>query len=368
MSFIPFLSFEKMHQSIKSEIHSAFDKVYDSYWYILGKNVEEFEKNYAQYSNVNYCVGVGNGLDAIIIALKTLNIGKGDSVIVPSNTYIATWLAVSYVGAEIIPVEPNPKTYNIDPTKIESAIQSNTKAIIPVHLYGQICEMDKIMAIAQKYNLFVIEDNAQAQGTYFKGKISGSWGHINATSFYPGKNLGALGDAGAITTNDEHLAQKAKTIRNYGSQKKYYNEVKGINSRLDELQAAFLKVKLKYLDEWNKERNQIAQWYYDYLNEIDEIILPTIHPDATSNYHLFVIRTPKRNELQEYLHQHQIGTLIHYPVPPHLQEAYKELGYKKGAFPIAEEIADTCLSLPMYPGISKENVEYIAQTIKNFFK
>lgn len=295
-------------------------------------------------------------------------IGKGDSVIVPSNTYIATWLAVSYVGAEIIPIEPNPKTYNIDPTKIESAIQSNTKAIIPVHLYGQICEMDKIMAIAQKYNLFVIEDNAQAQGTYFKGKISGSWGHINATSFYPGKNLGALGDAGAITTNDEHLAQKAKTIRNYGSQKKYYNEVKGINSRLDELQAAFLKVKLKYLDEWNKERNQIAQWYYDYLNEIDEIILPTIHPDATSNYHLFVIRTPKRNELQEYLHQHQIGTLIHYPVPPHLQEAYKELGYKKGAFPIAEEIADTCLSLPMYPGISKENVEYIAQTIKNFFK
>jgi len=307
-------------------------------------------------------------LDAIIIALKTLNIGKGDSVIVPSNTYIATWLAVSYVGAEIIPVEPHPKTYNIDPTKIESAIQSNTKVIIPVHLYGQICEMDKIMAIAQKYNLFVIEDNAQAQGTYFKGKISGSWGHINATSFYPGKNLGALGDAGAITTNDEHLAQKAKTIRNYGSQKKYYNEVKGINSRLDELQAAFLKVKLKYLDEWNKERNQIAQWYYDYLKEIDEIILPTIHPDATSNYHLFVIRTPKRNELQEYLHQHQIGTLIHYPVPPHLQEAYKELGYKKGAFPIAEEIADTCLSLPMYPGLSKENVEYIAQTIKNFFK
>jgi len=368
MITIPFLSFEKMHQSIKSEIQSAFDKVYDSYWYILGKNVEEFEKAYAQYSNVNYCVGVGNGLDAIIIALKTLNIGKGDSVIVPSNTYIATWLAVSYVGAEIIPVEPNSKTYNIDPTKIESAIKPNTKAIIPVHLYGQICEMNNIMAIAQKYNLFVIEDNAQAQGTYFKGKISGSWGHINATSFYPGKNLGALGDAGAITTNDEHLAIKAKTIRNYGSQKKYYNEVKGINSRLDELQAAFLKVKLKYLDEWNKERNQIAQWYFDYLKEIDDIILPTIHPDATSNYHLFVIRTQKRNELQEYLHQHQISTLIHYPIPPHLQDAYKELGYKKGAFPIAEEIANTCLSLPMYPGLSKENVEYIAQTIKKFFK
>ncbi|GIV26226.1 MAG: aminotransferase [Bacteroidia bacterium] len=368
MKSIPFLSFEKMHSQIKQEILQQFEKVYDSYWYILGKEVETFEKLYAKYSDVQYCIGVGNGLDAIIIALKSLNVGKGNSVIVPSNTYIATWLAVSYVGAEIIPVEPDEKTYNIDPEKIEQSIKENTKAIIPVHLYGQICEMDKILQIAQKHNLYVVEDNAQAQGTFFKGKISGSWGNINATSFYPGKNLGALGDAGAITTNDEILSQRAKTIRNYGSQKKYYNEVKGINSRLDEIQAAFLQVKLKYLDEWNKERQQIAQWYMEFLSDEKNIILPHIHPDATSNFHLFVIRTKKRNELQEYLHQNNIGTLIHYPVPPHLQEAYKDLNYKKGDFPIAEEIADTCLSLPMYPGLEKEDVQHIATTIKSFFQ
>lgn len=365
---IPFLSFNKMHHQIKDEMQKAFQEVYDSHWYILGKKAEQFEKEYAEYSGVKFCAGVGNGLDAIIIDLKALNIGKGDSVIVPGNTYIATWLAVSYVGAEIIPVEPDEKTYNISPDNIESAIKANTKAIIPVHLYGQICEMEKIMQIANKHNLYVIEDNAQAQGTYHKGKISGSFGHINATSFYPGKNLGALGDAGAITTNDENLFIKAKTIRNYGSQKKYFNEVKGINSRLDELQAAFLLVKLKYLDEWNKERNQIAQWYFEYLKDIPEIILPYIHPECGSNFHLFVIRTDKRNELQEYLNQHQTGTLIHYPIPPHLQEAYKELGYKKGDFPIAEKIAETCLSLPMYPGLSKYEVEYISSVIHRFFK
>lgn len=368
MKPIPFLLFHKMHNSIRDEMLEAFLKVYDSHWYILGKQVENFENEYARYSNVKFCVGVGNGLDAIIIALKALNIGKGDSVIVPSNTYIATWLAVSYVGAEIIPVEPNEKTYNINPSLIEQSIKSNTKAIIPVHLYGQICEMDKIMQIAKKHNLYVIEDNAQAQGTYYKDKMSGSFGHINATSFYPGKNLGALGDAGAITTNDEILYLKAKTIRNYGSQKKYFNEVKGINSRLDELQSAFLSVKLKYLNEWNKERNIIAQWYIELLKDVPEIILPYIHPDCTSNFHLFVIRTEKRDQLQQYLNQHQIGTLIHYPIPPHLQNAYKDLGYKKGDFPIAEKIADTCLSLPIYPGLSKDDVEYICLTIKKFFK
>ncbi|GAB4450954.1 MAG: DegT/DnrJ/EryC1/StrS family aminotransferase [Bacteroidia bacterium] len=368
MTTIPFLSFEKMHNTIKSEMQKAFEEVYDSHWYILGKKVETFEKQYAEYSQVKYCAGVGNGLDAIIIALKTLNIGKGDSVIVPSNTYIATWLAVSYVGAEIIPVEPDEKTYNINPNLIEQSIKANTKAIIPVHLYGQICEMDKIMSLAKKHNLYVIEDNAQAQGTLHKGKKSGSFGHINATSFYPGKNLGALGDAGAITTNDEELYVKAKTIRNYGSQKKYYNEIKGINSRLDELQAAFLSVKLKYLDEWNKERNQIAQWYFDYLKDIPQIILPFIHKDCTSNFHLFVIRTEKRDELQNFLSQNNIGTLIHYPIPPHLQEAYKELGYQKGDFPIAEKIAETCLSLPMYPGLSQTDVEYISSVIHKFFK
>lgn len=368
MKPIPFLSFEKMHSELKEQLKKAFENVYDSHWYILGKQVEEFEKNYAYYSNVKYCAGVGNGLDAIIIALKTLNIGKGHSVIVPSNTYIATWLAVSYVGADIIPVEPDSQTYNINPDLIEQAIRPNTKAIIPVHLYGQICEMDKILDIAQKYNLFVVEDNAQAQGTQWKNKKSGTFGHINATSFYPGKNLGAIGDAGAITTDNEDLYIKAKTIRNYGSQKKYYNEIKGINSRLDELQAAFLNIKLSYLDKWNNERNQIAQWYIEALKDTPQIILPYIKPNATSNYHLFVIRTPKRDLLQNYLNQHQIGTLIHYPIPPHLQDAYKELGYQRGDFPIAEEIANTCLSLPMYPGLSQNDVDYISSTIKKFFK
>ncbi len=368
MKSIPFLSFNKMHGTIKSKIQQAFENVYDSHWYILGRNVELFEKQYAEYCQTKFCVGVGNGLDAIIIALKTLNIGKGDSVIVPSNTYIATWLAVSYVGAEIIPVEPDEKTYNINPKLIESVIRSNTKAIIPVHLYGQTCEMEPIMQIAQKHKLFLIEDNAQAQGSMYREKKSGSFGHINATSFYPGKNLGALGDAGAITTNDENLYLKAKTIRNYGSQKKYFNQVKGINSRLDELHAAFLSIKLNYLDEWNKERNEIAQWYFDYLKDIPEIILPHIHPDCTSNFHLFVIRTEKRDELQNYLNKYQIGTLIHYPIPPHLQEAYKDLNYRKGAFPIAEKIAETCLSLPMYPGLTKDDVEYITDKIRKFSK
>ena len=366
--FIPFLSFEHIHTRIKIEMQQAFEKVYTSYHYILGQQVDAFEKQFAQYSSVKYGVGVGSGLDALIIALKSLHIGKGDSVIVPSNTYIATWLAVSHVGAEIIPVEPDEKTYNINPELIEKAIRPNTKAIIPVHLYGQVCEMDKILSIAQKYRLYVIEDNAQAQGAYYKTQISGSFGHINATSFYPGKNLGALGDAGALTTNDETLYLQAKTIRNYGSHQKYYNEVKGINSRLDELQAAFLSVKLKYLNEWNAERQQIAQWYHNYLQEIRQIILPYIHPNATSNFHLFVIRTTSRNALQNYLHHHQIGTLIHYPVPPHLQNAYKELGYKPGDFPIAEEIANTCLSLPMYPGLSEADVQYIASIIKKFFQ
>ncbi len=368
MTAIPFLSFEKMHNTIKQEMQKAFQDVYDSHWYVLGKKVETFEKEYANYSHTKFCIGVGNGLDAIIIALKSLNIGKGDSVIVPSNTYIATWLAVSYVGAEIIPVEPDEQTCNINPYLIESAIKPNTKAIIPVHLYGQICEMDKIMEIAHKHHLYVIEDNAQAQGTYCKNKISGSWGHINATSFYPGKNLGALGDAGAITTDDEKLSINAKTIRNYGSQKKYYNEIKGINSRLDELHAAFLSVKLNYLTEWNKERNDIADLYNNLLKDIPEIAIPYIHHDCSSNYHLYVIRTSKRDVLQQHLQKNNIGTLIHYPVPPHLQEAYKELNFKQGQFPLAEKIAQSCLSLPMYPGLEKTHVEFICQTIKTFFK
>lgn len=361
---IPFLSFKKMNEDIRADLVPTFNQFIDSGWYVLGEQVKQFEKAYAAYCNTAYCSGVANGLDAIIIALKALNIGAGDEVIVPSNTYIATWLAVSYVGATPVPVEPRIQTYNINPELIEQAITPKTKAIIPVHLYGQCCEMDSIMNIAAKHHLYVIEDNAQAQGASFDGKITGSFGHINATSFYPGKNLGAFGDAGAITTNDETLLHKANTIRNYGSNKKYYNELKGMNSRLDELQAGLLSVKLKYLNNWNKERIQIAQQYMNELKGVNNITLPVLAPGATSVYHLFVIRTQKRDALQQFLTDNGIGTLIHYPVPPHLQQAYADMPFKQGDFPLAEEIAQTCLSLPMFPGLTEEQVTQICTIIK----
>lgn len=364
---IPFVSFDYMHQPIKAEMLEAFEAFYDSNWYVLGGRVKSFENEYAAFNKVEYCVGVSNGLDALHIALKTLGIGQDDEVIVPSNTYIATWLAVSYVGAIPVPVEPDLNTYNIDVSKIEAAITAKTKAIMPVHLYGQACEMDAIIAIAQKHNLFVIEDNAQAQGATFNKKLTGSFGDINGTSFYPGKNLGALGDAGGVTTNNPTLAEKAKVLRNYGSQKKYYNEVIGFNMRLDECQAALLSVKLRHLDGWIKQRQEIATWYNEALKSIGDLVLPVVHPKATHVYHLYVVQTNQRDLLQKYLDEKEVGTLIHYPVPPHLQEAYTELGYKKGDFPIAEELANNCLSLPMWPGITKEQIEYIAREMRIFY-
>jgi dTDP-4-amino-4,6-dideoxygalactose transaminase len=364
---IPFLNFDPMHKPIKSEILNAFELFFDSNWFVLGEYVKNFELEYSTFNNTNYCVGVSNGLDALHLSLKVLGIGKGDEVIIPSNTYIATALAVSYVGAKPIFVEPSIETYNIDPHKIESVITSKTKAIIPVHLYGQSCEMEKIMLIANKYDLYVIEDNAQSQGAKYKDKLTGSWGHVNATSFYPGKNLGALGDAGAITTDSESFSNKIRVLRNYGSQKKYFNETIGYNMRLDECQAAILSVKLKYLQEWNIQRQQLANKYINNLNNIEGLILPEIAKFATHVYHLFVIRTKKRNELQAYLNDKGIGTLIHYPIPIHLQEAYLDLGYKKSNFPIAEEIADTILSLPLWPGMTDVQINYITDCIKSYF-
>lgn len=356
-----------MNEEIKAELLPSFENFIDKGWYILGDQVKQFEQDYATFCTSKYSVGVANGLDALIIALKTLNIGTGDEVIVPSNTYIASWLAVSYVGATPVPVEPRIETYNINPDLIEAAITPKTKAIMPVHLYGQCCEMDAIMNIAQKHNLFVVEDNAQSQGATYNGKVTGSFGHINGTSFYPGKNLGAYGDAGAITTNDEDLYNRSNVIRNYGSQKKYYNEIKGINSRLDELQAGFLSIKLKRLHKWSEQRNHIAALYNQLLNGVGDVITPVLAQGSTSVYHLYVIRTNKRDELQQYLSTQGIGTLIHYPLPPHLQEAYQELGYKKGDFPLAENIADTCLSLPMFPGLTDEQVSQVCNSIKQFY-
>jgi dTDP-4-amino-4,6-dideoxygalactose transaminase len=364
---VPFLSFDGMHQPIKKELIRAFEDVLNSNWFVLGQNTETFESSYAAYNEVGHCVGVSNGLDAIHIALRALNIGEGDEVIVPSNTYIATLLAVSYVGALPVLVEPDLQTYNINPANIEAAITPRTKAIIPVHLYGQVCQMDLIMEIASKHNLYVVEDNAQAHGALLNGKMTGSFGHINATSFYPGKNLGALGDAGAVTTNDEALFAKAKVLRNYGSDKKYHNEVIGYNMRLDELQAALLSVKLPMLPKWITERRAIADEYYEALKNIEGLILPERSTTDGHVYHLFVIRTVRRDALQQWLTENGIGTLIHYPIPAHLQEAYKHLNLKKGDFPIAEEIAETCLSLPLWPGMSSESVMYVSSMIKSFF-
>ncbi len=365
---IPFLSFQGMHPGIKAEMMQAFSDFYDSNWFVLGERVKKFEKEYAVYNKVEHCVGVSNGLDALHIALRTLGIQQGDEVIIPSNTYIATALAISYVGATPVFVEPDLQTYNIDPAKIEAAVTSRTKAIMPVHLYGQACDMQSIMNVATKHSLFVIEDNAQAHGATFNGKLTGAWGHINGTSFYPGKNLGALGDAGAVTTNDPALAKKAFTLRNYGSEKKYYNEVIGYNMRLDECQAGLLSVKLKYLDEWTTQRKQIAGWYDELLEGTGDIILPAVHPDATHAYHLYVIRTKYRDELQNHLTAAGIGTLIHYPVPPHLQQAYAHLGFKKGQFPLAEEIAATCLSIPLWPGMTPSQTAQVAESIAGFYK
>ena len=355
---INFLNFEPMHFQIREEMQHAFQRVYDSHWFIQGKELESFEQEYAKLNQTNYAIGASNGLDALVLSLRALNIGVGDEVIVPSNTYIATVLAVSHVGATPVFVEPRMETYNIDPEKIPAAITKRTKAIMPVHLYGQACEMDAIMKIANAYNLYVVEDNAQAHLSSFNGKLTGSFGDINGTSFYPGKNLGALGDAGAITSDNEALTTRVKTLRNYGSSVKYYNDEIGFNNRLDELQAAFLRVKLNYLEEWTNQRKEIASWYNTNLIN-KNWILPVVHKNADHVYHLYVIRTNDRNKLQLDLNAKGIQTMIHYPVPPHLQKAYKYLGFKKGDFPIAEEIAKTCLSLPVWPGMLTEDLEEI---------
>ncbi|TWR25177.1 DegT/DnrJ/EryC1/StrS family aminotransferase [Mucilaginibacter pallidiroseus] len=365
--YIPFFDFSYINQLLEAEINEAFHDFYRSNWYILGKKLSSFEEQYAAFSGTQHCVGVANGLDALEIALKVLNIGPGDEVIVPSNTFIATWLAISHVGATIVPVEPLLTTSNIDPYKIEAAITAKTKAIMPVHLYGQACQMDEIMAIAYKHKLLVVEDNAQAHGATFKGKATGSFGHINATSFYPTKNFGALGDGGALTTDNADLARQAALMRNYGSEQKYHNEIVGYNSRLDELQAAFLSVKLSYLKRFTSERQEVAKQYDLLLANVNDIKLTHTAAGASHSYHLYVIHIDKREELQLFLKENGIETAIHYPVPPHLQNAYQHLGFKVGSFPIAEQLAKTCLSLPMYPGITTSDVGYVTDTIKRFY-
>ncbi|MCX7112894.1 MAG: DegT/DnrJ/EryC1/StrS family aminotransferase [Proteobacteria bacterium] len=348
-TLVSFLDLKSPHIELHPQLEAAFDRTLNSGWFILGKELDAFEREFAAYCEAEHCVGVGNGLDALHLILRAYGIGPGDEVIVPANTYIATWLAVSYAGAAPVPVEPDERTYNLNPALIEAALTPQTKAIIPVHLYGQPADMGPINAIAALHGLKVIEDAAQAHGARYLGRRVGGLGHAAGFSFYPGKNLGALGDGGAVVTNDAELADRVRVLRNYGSKVKYHNEVKGFNSRLDELQAALLRVKLRCLDEWNARRQQAAGVYLNQLAGVAELTLPFVPDWSEPVWHLFVVRHPQRDALQQRLQQAGIGTMIHYPIPPHLQRAYAELGFDEGTFPITESIHREVLSLPMGP-------------------
>lgn len=368
---IKFLDLKKINLQYKADFEAAFQRVINSGWYILGNEVEAFEREFAEYCGVKHCIGVGNGLDALHLILRAYGIGEGVEVILPSNTYIATWLAVSYAGATPVPVEPDIYTYNIDPKLIKAKVTKKTKAIIPVHLYGQVCDMELINDLAKKYNLKVIEDAAQAHGAILNGKRVGNLADAAGFSFYPGKNLGALGDGGAITTNNDELARKVRLLRNYGSEKKYHNKYKGFNSRLDEMQAAFLRIKLKYLDKENQHRREIAQYYCDNIKN-PNIILPSLSPSLNHPifqsldhvWHQFVIRHSNRDKLQHYLKENGIQTMIHYPVPPHKQNAYEEMNDL--SLPIAEKISKQVLSIPISSHISEITMKNIAKIINNY--
>ena len=362
---VPFVSFKPLEKELNNELTSAFKRVFNNSWYIGGNEDAEFEKAFAKYCDTKYCIGVGNGLDALMLILRALNIGDGDEVLVPSNTYIATALAVTYVGATPVFVEPDIDTYNINPALIEEKITNKTKAIMPVHLYGQACDMDPIMQVAKKHNLYVIEDCAQAHGATYKGKVVGSFGDAAGFSFYPGKNLGALGDAGAVVTNDEALATKVRALGNYGSDYKYHHIYKGVNSRLDEFQAAFLSAKLPYMDKVNSNRREIADKYLKGINN-SSLTLPFVREENVPVWHVFAVRCNRRDELAEFLESKGIGTNKHYPIPMHLQECYKDLGIAKGSLPVAEEISATQLSLPMYYGMTDDEIQYVIDCINEF--
>lgn len=352
---VPFLDVGAAYRELKPEIDAAVMRVLDSGWYILGPEVDAFEEEWAAYCEAGQAVGVANGLDALILALRALDVGPGDEVIVPSNTYIATWIAVSAVGATPVPVEPDPATHNINPSLIEAAITPATKALLPVHLYGQPVDLDPILAVAHKHGLRVVEDAAQAHGARYKGRRIGGHGDIVCWSFYPGKNLGALGDGGAITTNNANLADQVRVLRNYGSREKYVNDVQGVNSRLDPIQAAVLRVKLQHLDDWTERRRTIASAYSAGLKG-SGLILPFVPNWADPAWHLYVVRRKERDALQVQLTRAGIGSLIHYPIPPHMQKAYADLSFAPESFPLARDLAREVLSLPMGPQLTEIEV------------
>ena len=363
LNYIPFLDLRAGYLELKIELDLAVARVMDSGWYLLGKETDAFESEYAAYTESQHCVGVANGLEALVLSLKALGVGPGDEVVVPSNTYIATWLAVSYVGATPVPVEPIPGVWNIDPNRIEPAITPRTKVVLPVHLYGQPADLDPILEIARKHGLRVLEDAAQAHGARYKGHRIGAHGDIVAWSFYPGKNLGCFGDGGAVTTNDPALADKVRVLHNYGSRVKYQNEVKGHNSRLDEIQAAALRVKLKHLDKWNSRRSALADRYLKALGGIPSLCLPRVIPSSESAWHLFVIDVEGRDTIQARLKESGIETLIHYPVPPHLSEAYGSHQIC-GCFPITEQAAQSHLSLPMGPHLGAAGLDRVINSLR----
>lgn len=362
---VPFATVAPMHKIIRDEMIDAFSKVYDSNWFIQGDQCSSFEKEFAAYCSTSFAVGCGNGMDAIYLILRAYNIGPGDEVIVPTNTFIATALAVSYTGAKPVLTDIDINSYTLDPEKLEAKISTRTKAIIAVHLYGHPADMDRINTVARKYNIAVIEDAAQAHGAVYKGTRVGNLGDAAAFSFYPGKNLGALGDGGAVVSNNIELITKVRAIGNYGSKEKYSHIYKGINSRLDEVQASLLRVKLKYLPEWTIERRRIASRY---LNEIinSKIILPKVLEGCEPVWHLFVVRTSDRLRLQSYLSEREVGTLIHYPLPVHLQEAYKEMDYSVGSMPCGEKAAMEVLSLPLFVGMEEEQMDYVIEILNSY--
>ena len=365
---IPFLDMKAVYAELKPELDAAFQRVMESGWFVLGKEVEAFEAEYAAFCGTKHCVGLGNGLEALELVLRAWDIGAGDEVIVPSNTYIATWLAVTAVGAKVVPVEPTPGGPNIDPERIAAAITPRTRAIMPVHLYGEPADMDAIMALAHKHGLRVVEDVAQAQGAKVRGRRAGALGDAGAHSFFPTKNFGAFGDGGAVTTDDAKVAERLRVLRNYGSRVKYVNLERGFNSRLDEMQAAFLRAKLPRLDAWNEHRRRLAARYDDKLASIPGLGLPRAPQWAEPVWHLYVVRIldgeGRRAELMAALDKAGIGSLIHYPIPPHLQQAYADLGLPKGSFPLAEELAETVLSLPMGAHMPETAVDEVAAVVR----
>ncbi len=364
---VPILELKPAYDELRTELDAAYHRVMESGWLLLGKELEAFEAEYAASIGVKHCVGVANGLEALQLVLMARGIGPGDEVIVPSHGYIATWLAVTHVGARPVPCEPDPQTYNLDPGRIEPLITGRTKAILPIHLYGQTADMPAINAMAERHGLFVLEDAAQSHGARCHGRPAGALGHAAGVSFYPSKNLGAMADAGAVTTNDDTLADKLRHLRNYGSKVRYQNDCLGMNSRLSELQAAFLRAKLPKLGEWNARRAGLARDYFAGLRGSGDLALPHVPAWADPVWHLFVVRTARREALQKHLAATGVGTQVHYPVPPHLSRAYAGAGWKRADFPLAEKFAGEVLSLPIGPHISREQVAHVCASVRGFF-